>query len=488
MRWALLLAPAALLAGCAMGPNYRQPDVALSHTARFARADTTAESDTAPMVSRWWDTFGDPILSRLEDRALARSPRLAEALARVRQSRASLREQRAAGLPSANATALYAHAKIPGLNLQDGQGDDLDVYNLGFDASWEVDLFGGRHRALEAARATAAASQARLADSRVSLTADVAAAYVNLRDRQQRILIDTQRAERADRMLALIRQRAERGTASRADVETLTRTIARERGDAAQTEAERDVYLDALAILTGDPPGAVDAELTPVGTTPVAVPQPPSHLVIGNPAMLLMRRPDVRAAERTLAAQTAKIGQAKAARLPRLSFMGLVGIGGTEPGNLFDLHDITTLAAPQLSWKALDFGRGLAQVHEAEGARDEAEAAYRTAVLAAAGDAEDSLARLRGQRRAVGTAADMLASATASADLAAQRYRGGTATLIDKLTAERDQLSAEGTFGDARAQLGLDFISLQKALGLGWSEDAPPPVPAHGSAVAGSVQ
>jgi len=467
-----------LLGACTVGPNYAGPPKSPSAdpAARFVRAGATV-STAAPTLDRWWTALGDPVLDRLEARALADNPGIAIAQARVRQARASLNLERANALPKANASTSYLHAQLPGVNLASpsGQGgsnalNSLDFYNAGFDASWEIDLFGGQRRTIEAARASLGNAEANVADAQVSLTAEVAQAYVDLRDRQQRLALATRSVAMERQMLALTRQRFDRGAASEVDVERLSNQA--ETSDAAllPLSAEADSYRNALAVLTGAEPGAVDAMLA----APAAVPLPPAAVPVGDPAALLQRRPDIRAAERALAAQTAKIGSAEAARFPRLSFMGLIGIGGTSPGNLTSLSDISALVAPQLQWNFLDFGRNKARVRQAEAARDEAEAQYRQTVLGALRDAEDSLSRFGARRANVAGLARAKSAADRAAALMQQRYKAGTATLIDTLDTERQRVAAEQNLTSATAALTGDYIAVQKALGLGWTASTPP--------------
>ena len=482
MKYASLpLTFAVLLSGCTVGPNYSGPPVApgAATPAGFVRAGDVPVAPQPP-VARWWDALGDATLSALEARALAANPDLAAAQARIRQARAGLREQKADLLPNGSANALYAHARIPGLDLgqldtnggdndqsQSGghSGSSLDLYNVGFDATWEVDLFGGQRRAVEAARATVGGAEADLADAQVSLTAEVAQAYVNLRDRQRRIALNQRSTEMQAQMLALTRQRFDRGTASRLDVARLTQQLDTTRANDTPLRAERDAYLDEIATLVGEAPGALDPTLAAEQPMPL----PPAQVAIGDPAALQQRRPDIRSAERMLAADTAKIGQADADRFPKVSLMGIIGIGGARPGDLTHLDDFTALFAPQISWSFLDFGRNAARVHQAEAVRDEAEAKYRSAVLAALRDAEDSLSRFRYRRVTVASLARAAASADEAVELAHQRYAGGTITLIDLLDAQRQQIAADENLSVGKAELTGDFVSIQKALGLGWS-------------------
>ena len=471
----------ALLGGCTVGPDYAGPPVAApiaASAAPFARGGDLAMAPQ-PALARWWESLSDPVLNVLEDRALAASPNLAAAQARVRQARASLRQQKASGLPNIRGSAIYAHAHIPGLSLGDsnadtngsGQSDggstsNFNIYNLGFDTSWEVDLFGGQRRAVESARATLAVGAANLADVQVSLTADVAQAYLAIRDRQRRIRLNTQSVAMLDEILGLTRQRVDRGTASQLDLARLTQQRDSILGQALPLNAELETYLDAIATLAGAEPGTLDTLIGPES----AIPLPPAAVAIGDPAALLQKRPDIRAAERTLAADTAKIGQARAARFPRLSIMGIVGIGGSRPSDLTHLDDFTTLVAPQLSWSFLDFGRTAAKVRQAEAVRDESEAKYRATVLAALRDANDALSRFRYGRATVAALARAKASADTAEGMSRQRYAAGAGTLIDLLDVQRQRISAEQGLAQAEASLTGDYVGIQKALGLGWSD------------------
>ncbi|EQB19508.1 efflux transporter outer membrane subunit [Novosphingobium lindaniclasticum] len=469
-----------LLAGCTLGPNYAGPPKALPDAptpATFVRADGTSVT-AAPPVADWWKPLGDPLLDDLIARALASNTDVAVGEARLRQARAALGQERANAGPSVSASALYAHAHVPGLDLGssdagsggEGSGEggggstDLNLYNLGFNASWEVDLFGGQRRAVEAARASLEGAEASLADVQVSLAANVAKSYLDLRDRQQRMALGQQSIAWQEEALVLTRQRLERGTATAMEVAQAEGQLASARAQIAPLAAERDAFLNALAVLTAQAPGTLDASLGAEGEIPL----PPASVPVGDPARLIANRPDIRAAERQLAADTARIGQAEAARFPRLSFMGLIGIGGTRISDLSKLDDFTALAAPQLSWSFLDFGRSKAKVRQTEAVRDEAEARYRGAVLTALRDAEDSLARFREDRVTVAALARASEKAALTESLAAQRFQAGTATKVALLDARRSRNSAEQNLVSARAALTADYVAIQKALGLAW--------------------
>ena len=458
---ALLFAPL-LTAACTAGPDYHGPVAATPATPpSFVRGDagTSALEGAQP----WWTALHDPILDQLRSQAPPANPRLDAAAARIRQARSSLRQRKADGLPTINGSALYAKARLPGQS-EDGDATTLDLYNLGFDASWELDLFGGHHRAVEAARADVEGSEASLDDARVSLSAEVAQSYVDLRDRQQRLALGTQALALQGEEVALTRQRFERGTIARGDLlqQEFDRDGARAR--LSPIRAEVDALKDKLAILTGAAPGTLDPLLDP----PAPPPLPPAQVAVGDPAALLRRRPDLRAAERKLAAQTARIGVADAARFPHISFLGLIGLGGSSPEDLVDLDKFTVAAVPRISWSFLDFGKARARIGAAAAQRDEAAANYRGALLTALQDAEGALSRFQRQRESLADLVRAEQRAKAAAELARQRSEAGTISIINYRITQRQALGATQAKVEAMAALTGSFISLQKALGLGW--------------------
>ncbi|MBT2189052.1 efflux transporter outer membrane subunit [Sphingobium nicotianae] len=469
MRALSAIAPLALLSACTVGPDYKAPPATASvATARgnFVRAQDAAFTP-APGLARWWESLGDPTLDGLVQDALAHSPDIDVAQARIRQAMAQLSARKADRMPSVSANGAYLHAEAPSLGGSGGSDSSLEFYNLGLNASWEVDLFGGSRRQLEQSRATLGARQADLADVQVSLSAQVAQAYVNLRDVQARVALNARSIALQEQALGLTRQRFERGAASALDIERLQAQLDNTRAQAQPLAADVDAYLDQLALLTGREPGALDAQLA----TAAPIPLPPAQVAIGDPASLVAHRPDIRAAERSLAASTAAIGVSEAKRLPRLNFLGLLGLGGTSPGDVFDVDKLTALGAPMLTWSFLDFGRGAAGVRQSEAERDQAEAQYRKAVLAALQDAETSLSRFGKARLQVASLARAEQSAGRSATLNNQRVTAGTSSLIDQLDIERQRLTAAIALSQGTAALTNSYVAVQKSLGLGWSEE-----------------
>ena len=478
-----------LLAGCTVGPNYRGPPQVVAADHSFARAAAVRVAP-GPVEARWWTALQDSELNQLEAAALAANSDLAAAIARLREARAQVHAQQAELRPNTSTSALYLHTQ-GGTGLLTGSlsgstataasqaaagssgaataaalGDDFNLYDVGFDATWEIDLFGAQRRAIESAAASAEARQADLADAQVSLTADVARAYVSLRDVQHRIALARASAELQGRVLALTQKREAGGTASVLDVERLNTQVEQTRTDLVPLQAQVDQQLDQLATLTGRSPGELDAALTEAA----ALPLPPETVAVGDPASLLRRRPDIRAAERQIAAANATIGQHVADYFPKLELLGNLGFASTDVGQLVSSGSFAAVVAPVLQWKPFDFGRTGAAIEQARAGRDEAVANYRSTVLKALNDAETALSHYGNQRQDVAGLERVLASANHAAALTRARYSGGTATLIDTLDTERQRVQAEQALAQAQAELTQDFIALQKSLGLGWQE------------------
>ena len=454
------------MTGCAVGPDYHgAPEVAAD--AMRATAFPHAPQSTgpgAPRVATWWRALGDP---------LAHSPDIRAAQASVRQARAGLRGQQADALPKVGATAATLRTRSPNLSplsggVSSGGRGPLALYLANFDASWEIDLFGGTRRAIEAAAAQADVSAEQLADAHVQLAAEVAQAYVGLREQQARLTHLRASEQLEADMLELTQQRRERGVASALEVERLLTQVEGTRSQIAPIEAQITESFDELAVLTGRAPGALDGELGPQRPLPTL----PATVSVGNPAALLKARPDIRAAERTLASQNAQIGARKADWFPKLSLFGSLGYSAMDPGHLVRKDNATWLALPRLQWNALDFGRVAASVDGAQAGRDNAEATYESVVLKALRDADVALSRYGHQRENVVLLRRVEASAERAAVLTQQRYRAGTASMLDWLDVERTRVRAQQDRIAGDANLIKDFVSLQKALGLGWQNES----------------
>jgi NodT family efflux transporter outer membrane factor (OMF) lipoprotein len=469
------VAATSLLAACAVGPNYLGPPNAAPRSTAAGEFHRAAEADAmaAPAPSRWWEALGDPQLTGLIDQALANSPSTRAARARLLSARAALGESQAKLLPTGGGSALTIKGSVPtgafgqlvgGAASAPGR-EQLNLYSAGFDATWELDIFGGQRRAIEAARAQAGAQQAQLDDTQVELAAEVAQVYVSLRDDQARLALARQAVAIDQQTLALTNQRREGGTAADGDVERAQAELERAWADVPPLAADAQVRLDQLSLLTGQEPGAVDAALS----SAAAVPTPPAATPVGDPAGLLRRRPDVREAERKLAASNAQIGRQVAQYFPTVTLLGDIGFSGTDARQLLRASNFSALGGPSISWNLFNYPRIAAQVGGAKADRDAALEDYQQAVLAALQDANAALTRYGHQRQTVAALTRAQASADRAAALVRTRYAAGAASLIDLLDAQRQQLSARQSLAQGAAALTGDYISLQKSLGLGWS-------------------
>ncbi|KGK56133.1 membrane protein [Xanthomonas cannabis pv. phaseoli] len=479
---------AVLLGGCMLGPNYtKAPAVAdAAMQAPALHRASGAQVVAAAPLNHWWEQLNDPQLTRLVTQALADSPNLRAAQARLRANRALARQRRAERLPKLNASAVYAYAEPPqtivdtlgglqqGQPGQPGQGDqalDLEktqIYSAGFDASWELDLFGRRRRAAEGALAQAQASEAELADAQVQLAAEVGQVYLNYRGLQARLAIADANLDKIRQSLQLVQQRRDQGAASDLQVEQIATQVQQQQAQRLPLEMQLQEALDQLALMVGREPGALDAQLR----TPQPLPMLPSEVRVDDAGALIRRRPDVRKAERELAASSAQIGEALNGYFPQVTLLGGLSWVAGSPSD-FNSDALTTLAVPMLRWSIFDFGKTRAQVEQARAGNAGREAAYEGAVLAALQDANSALARFGSARKQLVVARQAEASATRSAGLMQQRRDAGATSSIDLLDVQRQQLSAQDAAAQAQVQLLVNYVALQKSLGLGWSE-APP--------------
>ena len=478
-RPGLALAVAGLLGGCVVGPDYAGPPVAAPRAetgAPFVRANAARMVPVDP-PARWWTSLRDPILSDLVEEALATNTSVQVASARLRQSRAMLAQRTADLAPTVSSNAVALNNQFPvrdfvGSGLSSGLGSagvipksiNTDLYNASFDATWEIDIFGGKQRAIEQAAAQGEAAEAAVADAQVQVAAEVAQAYVTLRGAQRRLALTLRAASLQREAVGLSQQRLAGGASSSLDVERLRTQFETTASQAPAFQAQIDQSLNQIAVLVSREPGAVDALLKPSRPVPV----PPSTLAVGDPAGMLRRRPDIRRAERQVAAANAQIGQAVARLFPKVNLLGNAGWVSPNIGSIGSLAASTYSLGPTLSWSILDFGRTLAQIRQSEAGTDEALAQYEQTVLQAMQDAETSLSRYGNQRATVARLARASASAGKASMLTDQRNTAGTISTIDVLDVERQRLQAEQSLAQAQAEYTNDYVALQKSLGLGW--------------------
>ena len=494
-----ILGIAAAAAGCTVGPDYLGPPDAAplsSAAGHFKRATPADTTEPPPQVARWWDALNDPVLTHVIDLSLAQSPNLQAAEARILEARAALAKQRAAAYPSATALGAAIRADAPAggplasLGSDSGSGSTgttgttgttgasgsgttdtsasgrttFNLYTVGFDAIWELDIFGGVRRGVESARASAEAAGAQYEDAQVQLAAEVGRAYAALRGAQEQLALAERNLAIQQKLLDLTTARRRFGTADDLDIERARAQVLSGRASLVPLRGEVEQELDQLALLAGQEPGTLDATLS----TPAPLPMPPASVPIGDPAAMLRRRPDVRAAEGAVASSNAQIGQAVAALFPKVTLFGNVGYTSENAHGLFNGDKLALVGGPALQWNFLNFGSTRSQIRQARAANQESIARYDQAVLAALQDAESSLSRFGHQRQSVDALTETRDSTVRAATLAQTRYAGGTATLLDALDADRQRVQADQNLAQARADLVRDYVALQKSLGLGW--------------------
>lgn len=453
------LAIAMLVSACAVGPNYRAPAPA---TAVIAGAHTTEFLATDPQLS-WWQEFGDPELDGLVTRALGANLDLRAALARVREARAVFSESRYDFAPHVPLTAAYAK----GDEQQPGFGTariPVESDSLGFDAQWELDLFGHVRRSVEAARADLGAEQADLRGAEVTVAAEVARNYFELRGTQTRLDVARRNLDSEAKTEDLTRIRYEGGRVTELDVERARARLEATQASIPPLEAQERQAMYRLAVLLGQRPGTLDAELAPVQIRAFA-----TALPVGDTGALLRQRPDVRAAERRLAAASARVGVATADLFPRVTVSGFVGFLSGNVGHLFSTGGGDDARAwsvtPTVSWAALDFGSVRARLRGREAEFDAASAAYGQTVLLALEETENSFVGYAKQQSALTSLTEQARASAHATEIADLQYRAGVTDFLTLLDAQRTQLEAEDAVVQAQTQVNVRAVAIYKALG-----------------------
>jgi NodT family efflux transporter outer membrane factor (OMF) lipoprotein len=462
-----------LVSACTVGPNYQRPEVAVPKA--YAAGPQGGPSDAE--LAAWWSAFGDAELDALVQRALAQNLDLASAAARIREARAQEIVAGAVGLPQVDAQGSVTHQRIsenaipipPGSSQQGGAfglpGSEFTTWRAGFDASWEIDLFGKTRRSVEVAKARTEAAVWNRRDLQVTAAAEVANAYLTLRTLQARIANAQADLESEKRSEKLVAARVRGGLVTGQDLaqQSSATSVAAAVIPALQAEAEAQVH--AIAVLTGQAPEALDAELA----QPRALPSPPA-VPPGVPSELLRRRPDVRAAERQLAASTADIGVAVADLYPRISLTAAPALVSTALSSLLEWGSRSFSVGTAVDWPLFNGARARGTIAIANARQSETLVAYRKTVLTALQDVEDALSRIAGDHGKLADLRKAVAGAVRAEDIAGTRYRGGLVTYSDVLVARGRRLSLEEQMIDAQGALARDTASLFKALGGGWPE------------------
>lgn len=446
------------LAGCAVGPDYAAPG---TPPATFVHAETAGVA-SEPFEAQWWAQFGDPVLDDLVDRALANDLDLRIAAARVAEARALLGAARRERWPSAPAEAVYERSKAQQPVFTD-ERIEVDSYEIGVATLWELDLFGRLRRGAEAAAADAQAADAGLRDVQVLVAAEVVRTYLELRGAQKRVDVARANLENQRETVRLTRVRFELGRSGELDVASAEARLAAIQAGIPPLVTEAELARHRIAVLLGERPGALDADLEPVDMRPHL-----TTLAVGEAETLLRRRPDVRVAERELAAATARIGVAKADLFPRVSLSGFLGYVAGDADQLGESASRAWRAAPTLSWAAFDLGAVRARLGAAEARAAAALAVYERTVLEALEETENAFVTYANNRRRLVAAVDQADASRRAAEIARIQYREGALDFLRLLDAERTVLQAEDDVATAETELNTSVVQIYRALGGGW--------------------
>jgi multidrug efflux system outer membrane protein len=457
-RNAALIAALALAGCAAVGPNYKAPTLPVP---KLQGVDATRESN-ANFQAAWWKQFGDPTLDALIQRAAAGNLDLHIALARLHESRAMLGGAKSQYWPSVGAGVSYTRSdeQQPGFSTR---RQVISTYQAGFDASWELDLFGGVRRSVEAAHADLGASKAALRSAQVSLFAEVARNYFALRGTQQQALITRRNIANLRDTLKVIRTRAEVGTASDQDVASASAQLSAVEAQLPLLVVQQQEEENRLAVLLGEEPGSLSVDVSPKTFKPIDAVIP-----MGAAGDILARRPDVRVAEREYAATTARIGVAKADFFPHISLGGFLGFLAGRSNDFGGPSTRAWLLMPSITWDGLNVQRVRADLHVAEARADEAEANYQRTVLEAIEDVDNAVVGYNQQHARAEKLIAQVRQSRRAAKLAKIRYVQGATGYLELLDAERVQLAAEDALAEGEAAIDTRAVALYKALGGGW--------------------
>ncbi|CAN5256048.1 TolC family protein [soil metagenome] len=471
-RTALALVPlVALVAGCAVGPDYRRPDTAAAASFNGSAAVQQREARTAVELSRWWDGFHDPLLSELVSRSLDENLDIAQAVARVTTARALLGSANAALLPSGTvqAQAAKAHQSLQSplgrvLDATPGYDRNGQLYEGNVGASWELDLFGGLRRDREAAMSDFQAAQASAVATRLTIAAQTADTYIAIRGLQARLAIARQQVKNQTDLLSTIQLQFDAGVAARLQLLQTKGALSEVQATIPVLETALDSASNALDVLLAAQPGTWRARLDVESPIPAA----PAIAQAGGPADLIRRRPDLIAAERALSASNAKIGSSIAEYYPKFSLGGLIGFSTTTGSNVLDGGARQAQGVLGMRWRIFDFARVDAEIAAARGRNAEQLARYRLAVLRASEDVENAFSAVVKREAEEQALADGETSLAGARDASMAAYQGGVVSLIEVLDADNRLLRTRDARAQSQAAAARAAVASFKALGGGW--------------------
>lgn len=491
-RVSVLCLAVATVAGCNVGPDYKAPQPNMP--AQFGAAPSGKVITTQPAnnptstavadLTHWWQAFQDPVLNSLIERGVAANLDLKVAEARLRQARAQLGIDESSWWPTVDANGTVARSRASqslGSGQRLGGSSESTLWRGGFDANWEIDVFGGTRRAVEASNADLNAANESRSAVLTSLLAELASNYINLRGSQQQIRIANDNIESQRQTLQLNEARLAAGISSEFDVARARAQVATFEATLPGFRIQEAAAIHRIGVLLGMAPAALKEELTPPAAIPMALPEVP----VGLPSDLLKRRPDIRRAERQFAAANARIGVATSDLFPKFSLTGNFGTQSDEASNLGDSRSLFWNVGPTVSWNVFDGNRIRSNIKVQNELQKQSLLNYEQTILLSLEEVENAVTSYTQnviRREALKRATD---ASRRSVELAVGRFAGGQGVgdLLDVLVAQRDLFSAEDALIRSETQLSTDLVSIYKALGGGW-ETFPVTPPPNGKPVA----
>ena len=446
--------------GCsAVGPDYKPPTIEMAE--RWANR-TQALAGQTEALARWWNTLDDPELTELIEEGLQSNLDLRKARSSVRQARLERIVTRSALYPKVDADA---GARKKYTKADDGSGDETDSFSAGFDASWEIDLFGGTRRSVEASQADYEASLEALRDVQVSMTAEVALAYIDIRTYQERLRVAQKNIALQEETLDLLKALDEAGNGDALAIVQSSYNLESTKSSLPDIRTGLAESINSLAILTGKAAGTLQARLE----VQKPLPRVSMELAVGVPADLLRRRPDIRQAERALAAQTARIGEAQAELYPKLSLSGSIGIEAISADRLINSPTRSWSIGPSISWPIFRAGSLRNQVKIENEKMEQAFIGYQAAILDATEEVENALVAYVNEQQKRWHLEEGLKAARLAKELSEHLYATGMTDFSDVLDAQRALLNFEDDLSQSDGTVLSNLIRLYKALGGGWS-------------------
>ena len=456
-----------LLTSCMMvGPDFQRPEAKVSSQWLESAPTSPAAPAAIQDLAQWWTAFNDPQLTSLVTRAMQSNLDLRLVESRILQARAALGIAGADLGPTVDTAASVSRSRNPASSSR-SEATTGNLYQVGFDAGWEIDLFGGLRRGIEAADADLEAAIESRRDLLVSLSAEVASNYLNLRSLQQRLAIARQNLKAQEHTTKLTRQRFDAGFASRLDVVRAEALAATTAGQIPLLEAQIRQTIYSLSLLLGGEPSTLLTELTPDAVLPAALATVP----LGLPSDLLLRRPDIRRAEAKVHAATARIGVAKADLFPKFTISGALGLQNSTLSSTLNRASTAWSIGPALNWPLFDMGRTRANLELKKAVQEEELLTYQQTVLTALREVENALIASTKEEEHRQAIAQAVAANRSAVTLAAALYSAGQNDFLAVLDAQRSLYAAEDTLAQSSRTVSTNLVALFKALGGGWQTE-----------------